>query len=283
MNQTLHKLGFSEQDKVLIIHADDAGLSCAENRATIKALEAGVVNSYSIMVPCPWFYDMAAFAKENPQYDAGIHLTLTSEWKYYKFRPILPKHEVPSLVDQHGFFHSSCALVQQYANPEEVMKELRAQINTAFTFGIAPTHLDSHMFSLDISQELLMVYQALGREFKLPILLNQEVLTEFGVDTEERDRCVDQVYVGDYSWFEGPGLARYYDQVIDHVTAGLHIILIHPAYNDSEMQNICIEHPNFGAAWRQKDFDYFTSPSCSQKLKESNIQLITWRQIQQLL
>ena len=98
------RLGFPENSKLLIIHADDAGLSHSENRATIQSLEQGVVNSYSIMVPCPWFYEMANFAKNNPQYDCGVHLTLTCEWENYKFGPVLPITDVPSLVDENGFF-----------------------------------------------------------------------------------------------------------------------------------------------------------------------------------
>lgn len=101
------KLGYPENSKLLIIHADDAGLSHWENGATIQALKKGIVNSYSIMVPCPWFYEMASFAKENPQFDNGIHLTLTCEWENYKFGPVIPIREVSSLVDQNGYFHKS--------------------------------------------------------------------------------------------------------------------------------------------------------------------------------
>ena len=100
------KLGFDKTTKLLMIHADDAGLSHSENRATIKSLTHGIVNSYSMMVPCPWFYEMAVFAKNNPQYDNGIHLTLTCEWENYKFGPVLPVAEVPSLVNEAGYFRN---------------------------------------------------------------------------------------------------------------------------------------------------------------------------------
>ncbi len=98
-------LGFPENTKLLIVHADDAGLSHSGNRATIKSLQYGVVNSFSIMVPCPWFHEMAVFARKNPRFDYGIHLTLTCEWEYYRFDPVLPISEVPSLVDENGHFY----------------------------------------------------------------------------------------------------------------------------------------------------------------------------------
>ena len=101
----------------LIIHADDAGLSHSENRATIECLKFGIVNSYSIMVPCPWFYEIALFARENPQYDMGIHLTITCEWERYKFGPITPLNDVKSIVDEEGYFYAKRDQVRNFANP----------------------------------------------------------------------------------------------------------------------------------------------------------------------
>lgn len=101
----LFKMGHSEKDKLLMIHADDAGLSDSENMATIQSLAEGSVNSYGIMVPCPWSYEMMEFARNNPQYDNGIHLTLTCEWEKFRFGPVLPIKEVPSLADENGHFY----------------------------------------------------------------------------------------------------------------------------------------------------------------------------------
>lgn len=269
-----------DSSKTLIIHADDAGLSCAENEATIRALEYGLVNSYSIMMPCPWAFHMAHFAKHHPQYDGGVHLTLTSEWKYYKFKPILPAREVPSLVDHHGYFHATRAAFKSNARPDEVEKELRAQIELALDWGVEPTHLDSHMYTLKLSAELIEVYRALGQTFDLPILLSKPLLGE-GVAQEicPADRWVDQLHVGEYRWFEGAGgLGAYYDQVLEDLSLGLNILLIHPAFDNAEMQSICVDHPNFGSAWRQMDFDYFTSPECADKLKKNDIRLTTWKE-----
>ena len=147
------KLGFSENTKLLIVHADDAGLSHSQNMATIQSLEKGIVNSYSIMVPCPWFYEMAVFAKNNPQFDNGIHLTLTCEWENYKFGPVLPVSEVPSLVDEYGHFYKKREQLREKASAEDVKNELQAQIKKAIKFGIKPTHMDSHMYSVGASSK----------------------------------------------------------------------------------------------------------------------------------
>ena len=116
------RLGFSKNSKLLIIHADDAGLSHSENIATIESLKMGMVNSYSIMVPCPWYYEMACFAKSNPEFDYGIHLTLTCEWEYYKFGPVLPISEVRSLVDENGHFYKKRENLKESASIEDVEK-----------------------------------------------------------------------------------------------------------------------------------------------------------------
>jgi predicted glycoside hydrolase/deacetylase ChbG (UPF0249 family) len=99
------KLGFPRDAKLLIVHADDVGMTHSVNAATVKALDTGLVNSASIMVPCPWFPEIADYAKSHPDIDFGLHITLTSERVYYRWGPVAPKDKVPSLVDENGYFH----------------------------------------------------------------------------------------------------------------------------------------------------------------------------------
>ncbi|MEZ4956569.1 MAG: ChbG/HpnK family deacetylase [Saprospiraceae bacterium] len=98
------KLGYDADAKLLIIHADDLGVAHSENKASFLAMKIGMVNSASIMMPCPWVPEVADFAKENPTADLGLHLTLTSEWKHIKWGPVAPKGEVKSLLNDLGFF-----------------------------------------------------------------------------------------------------------------------------------------------------------------------------------
>ncbi|HKC37295.1 MAG TPA: ChbG/HpnK family deacetylase, partial [Chitinophagaceae bacterium] len=101
------RLGYPKDAKLVIIHADDLGVSHSENAASTTALEKGSVSSASIMVPCPWFPEIAAYALLHPAADLGLHITLTSEWKYYKWGPVTAKEKVPGLINKNGFLYSS--------------------------------------------------------------------------------------------------------------------------------------------------------------------------------
>jgi len=280
-------LGFQKDAKVLMIHADDAGLSCSENKATINALEKGSVNSYSIMVPCPWFYQIALFAKENSRYDYGIHLTLTCEWETYKFGPVLSAKEVPSLVDENGFFYKSRKELIANANPNEVKHELSAQIERAIHFGLRPSHLDSHMYSLGASKELFDVYHELGKSYKLPIMLNRLLVEEMSgseniFKNSSFNPTVDHVHLGNFKAFENGDLSNFYEDSLRNLQPGFNILLIHPAFNSPEMRSITENHPNFGAAWRQIDLDFFTSKKCKDILIENQIKMVTWKDIKRI-
>ena len=281
------RLGFSEDTKLLIIHADDAGLCHSENIATMQAMQSGSVNSCSIMPPCPWFYEMVQIANRNPQFDCGIHLTLTCEWQTYKWGPVADVKKVPSLVDENGFFYGKRnAFVSNYSL-SEVKIELKAQIEKVLNLGLQPTHIDCHMFTLGLNKELKKLYQEMGEEYGLPVLLHEKLISDFGSDPkkilEPDDFCVDAVFYADYASFEKEAFATFYENVLDNLQVGLNTILIHPALNNEEMQAVAVDHPNFGSKWRQMDFDFFTSQSCKEKLQNNNIQLITWLEIKNKL
>ena len=277
------RLGYPADAKLLIIHADDLGVAHAENAASIRALEAGVVNSASIMVPCPWFPEIAAYAARHPEGDFGLHLTLTSEWKYLKWRPLTPHDRVPGLVDEHAFFHPAFSGLLQDATPAEVEQELRAQIELALAYGIDVTHLDSHMFSIFTRPEYVAVYQKLGREYDLPVLLlDPPWLTGRNLDAAELygpdDLVVDRLYMA-LPADDQTGLANYYREVLTNLEPGFNVLLLHCAYDNAEMQAVTVDYDGFGARWRQEDFDFFTSNACRELLAEAGIQLVTWREI----
>src|SRR5882672_12749021 len=162
------RLGFGRDAKLLIVHADDVGMTHAVNAATIKALESGGVNSASIMVPCPWFPEIADYAKSHPEVDFGLHLTLTSERIYYRWGPVASADKVRSLLDENGYLRHDWTPTT-HIDPHEAELELRAQIDRAYAMGVRPTHLDSHQYRLDSTgKELFEVALRLAHEYKLP-------------------------------------------------------------------------------------------------------------------
>lgn len=281
------KLGYDENTKLLIIHSDDLAVSHSENIGSFLAMKAGVVNSASIMMPCPWVPEVAEYAKKNPETDFGLHLTLTAEWKYMKWGPVAPVDQVSSLINDYGYFYEDCLTFGQMADPKEVKIELRAQIEKAIKMGIYPTHLDSHMGCLLFSApEVFGAYLELGREYKMPVMVGRFFLK--AAPQPFLDLMTDQDVVIEKAITAGPqdyknGMAQYYEDILNTIEPGVQILLIHTAFDDAEMQALTIDHPNWGADWRQQDFDFFTSNKAAELIKKNDIKLITWRDIQKAI
>ncbi len=164
------KLGYPKDAKVIILHVDDAGMSWDSNEGTINAVDHGVASSFSVMMPCPWVPAIVKYIKANPTVDAGLHLTLTSEWKNYRWGPLMGKPSVPGLVDEEGAMWRNVEQVIQHSSGDEVEAEIRAQIDRALTMGFKPTHLDSHMGTLFADEEFLKRYIKIGAEYQIPIM-----------------------------------------------------------------------------------------------------------------
>ncbi len=275
------KLGYPKNTKLLIIHGDDLGVSHSENKATTVAMETGSVSSASIMVPTPWFPEIAAWASAHPKADFGLHLTLTSEWKYYKWGPVAAKEKVPGIVNRSGFLFESADSVQKSGSVAEVETELRAQIERAKAFGIDVTHLDSHMGTLFFKPEYLELLIKLGREYKVPVLLAR-LLPNLDKYITDKDVVIDNIYIANPPDFKN-GMEKFYTGIIQSLQPGVSEIILHAAYDDSEMQGVTVDHPDYGAAWRQADFNFFSSATCKKLLQENNIRVITWREIRDKL
>jgi len=160
----LKALGFSQTDCVVVVHVDDMGLSAAANAGAIQALE-GAATCGSVMVPAPGFEEIAATARRNPQLDLGVHLTLNAEHERWRWAPV--REDVPSLVAPEGGMWRTIEETVLHADPIEVERELRAQIDRALECGIDVTHLDSHMGTV-LRLELVDIYFELARAYRLP-------------------------------------------------------------------------------------------------------------------
>lgn len=275
------KLGYPRDAKLLIVHADDVGMTHSVNAATIAALENGYVNSASIMAPCAWFPEIAGYAKAHPDFDFGLHLTLTSERVYYRWGPVAPKDLVPSLVDANGYFHHDWP-PDKRVDPPEVELELRAQIDRAIAMGVRPTHLDSHQYRLiNSGKELFEVFLRLAHAYKLPIFVTRDWFAEHPY--LEPSLSSDDIVI-DHTITIEPNVpaekwATFYKTALENLQTGVTEFVIHVAYDNDEMKAATRERDTWGAAWRQRDFDFFRSEEFRRLLRERNIKLVTWREL----
>jgi predicted glycoside hydrolase/deacetylase ChbG (UPF0249 family) len=155
--------------KHVIAHADDIGMCHGANTAFAAVAGKGFITSGSVMVPCPWFREIAEMAATEAQFDLGVHLTLTSEWRHYRWRPLTGVSKASGLVDDDGCMWRTARAAHDHAHPDAVEAELRAQIDAALAAGIDATHLDCHMGTA-LAPAFADIYLRLGRDYRLPVL-----------------------------------------------------------------------------------------------------------------
>lgn len=164
------RLGWKPGDRVVIIHVDDAGMSHDSNMGVEKSIDAGLATSFSVMMPTPWVPEIVHYIAAHPTVDAGLHLTLNSEWKEYRWAPVAGPTVVPGLVDPEGDLWSTTEATVQHATPDEVENEIRAQIARALRMGFHPTHLDSHMGTVLATPAFAERYIKVGAENHIPVM-----------------------------------------------------------------------------------------------------------------
>lgn len=278
------RLGYPADSKLLIIHADDLAVAHSVDAASFDALDKSAITSASVMVPCPWLNEVAAYAKAHPDADLGLHLTLTSEWKVYRWGPVESKDKVRSLLDAAGYLWIEAAPAAQSIKAEEAESEIRAQVERAIAAGIRPTHLDSHMGVLFLRPDLFAVYVKVAHEYKLPFLAVRFPGTPPQIFSllSEKDVVLDSVLIAtpavhSNEWRE------FYTNALKNLKPGLNEIIVHLGHDDSELQAVTIDHPDYGAAWRQRDYEIVTSPEFKKALEENHIILVKWSDLKKLL
>ena len=278
------RLGYPRDAKLLILHADDLAVAHSVDAASFAALDKKAVTSTSVMVPCPWLTEVAAFAKDHPDADFGLHLTLTSEWKNFRWGSVEAKDKVPSLYDTDGYLWKDAIHAAGHIKPGEAEREIRAQIERAISLGIHPTHLDSHMGTLFATPELFAVFVKVAHDYKLPFLAvkvsdeRNKLLTLL----TEKDIVLDSLVMA------GPavrpeGWREFYAGAIRDLKPGLTEMIVHLGHDDAELRAVMEEHPDYGAAWRQRDFDVVTSPDFKKLLDENHVILIGWKDLKRLV
>jgi predicted glycoside hydrolase/deacetylase ChbG (UPF0249 family) len=282
LNPFLRRLGFSATDRVVIIHADDVGMCQATIPAIRDVFAAGIVSSASMMVPCSWFPMAAAVAGEIPNGDFGIHLTLTSEWSSYRWRPLSTGDRASGLFDEEGYLPRLRWTLAEQAAPSVVAAEMQAQVDHAQSHGIDITHLDTHMFTC-FDARYVESYVALGRSLRVPVLLPRDGLERHNLEptacalaarlTAEWEAEGNPVFDAvDLMGLSAPSSERVSEAKarIDALPRGaLSMLLLHPAVKSPELEAIA---PDWEA--RVADFETFLSEDLRRHIETSGTTVI---------
>lgn len=271
-------LGYPDDARLLIINADDFGMCHAINAATLQTLQHGVASSTTLMVPCPWSAHALQLLTEHPEIPFGVHLTLISEHHAYRWGPLTSKDNVPSLIDETGYFHGLDRLPELLARIklDEAEAEFRAQIEVVLTAQLRPTHLDWHCLADGGRADIFDLTLRLAREYGLALRVH-------GRSSAEQCRragfpTVDHGVLDSYA-LGAAGKAARYAQLLRALPAGLSEWAVHPSLGDGEAQAM---EPD---SWqvRRSDFDFLISPEARTILTEEGIVIVGYRAVQQVL
>ena len=280
------RLGYGKGKKVLILHADDAGMCTEANKAVEKYLTNGDIKSTSVMMPCPAAEEMIAWAVKHPGHDVGIHLTLTSEWKTYRWGPVSDPSKVPGLIDPDGKFWHEVPGVVQHASAKEVETEIRAQIDKSKSLGWEPTHLDSHMGTLFGSPEYLMVFLKVSEEYGIPaaiVDISKPKVFEFYKKqgypfTEEAIKWINDYKMPKLDFYSYVPKGKSYDEVkqnffgmVNSLDPGLVQVFFHPSVFSERLKTIT-------NSWQQRVWEaqLFSDPEVKKFLNDNGIIVTNW-------
>ena len=294
-NPALKKLGFSRDDRVIIIHTDDIGM-CQASVAAFKELwDFGLISSGATMVPCPWFLEAARFARESPGVDLGVHVTLTSEWDTYRWGPISTRDQSSGMVDGDGFFYRTSEEAQSHGNPEAVRVEIAAQIDRAISQGVKVTHVDTHMGTV-ASPKFMPAYLELAVQHSLPPMvmrLDKAGWMAMGMPEDVAEMAVQMVGQLEEAGIplidriSGLDLDRaktrqeriaYAQQVFDTIEAGITHFIIHPSVDTPELRAITTDW-----ACRVADYEAFRSDALRQAVQAKGLQVIGYQALKDLM
>jgi predicted glycoside hydrolase/deacetylase ChbG (UPF0249 family) len=291
-NPILNMLGYSNDDRLVIIHTDDIGMCHASIQAYSELLENGLISSGATMIPCPWFPKVAEYCRQKSNADMGVHLTLTSEWDNYRWSPISTSLRESGLVDEEGYFYRSTEEAQTHGDPEAVLVELQAQIDRALGAGIHVTHIDTHMNTV-AHPKYVNSYIQLAIQYKLPFLFPRQDEAGFkklGIDAETAQIAAKLVHTLEDSGIPlvdhaaGLDLDKPKDrleqakQAISDLQPGITHFIIHPSIETDELKAITPD-------WQSRVADYhsFMDDEIRQHIKKVGVQIIGYKTLKSLL
>ncbi|MGO4544768.1 polysaccharide deacetylase family protein [Paenibacillus sp. 2TAB23] len=292
-------LGYGEDEKLLLVNADDFGLCHSANKGIQQLLLEETVSSATLMMPCAWAREAALWSARHPHLDVGVHFTLTSEWDSYRWGPVNRKGSTDSLVTNENYFPKDCKTFEQHADAQQVQAELIAQIEMALAMGMKPSHADNHMGSLyglatgrHFLPDVLDVCASYGLPFRLPRYLLQEngqiAPPELAEQAKQLAQLADSKGVVILDYLVGlpfqlqdgedfDSLKSSMQQLLRSLHAGVTELIIHPSLVTEEL-NAFHGQPTK----RGMELELFRDPAIKQTLQVEGIRMIRWRELQKL-
>lgn len=292
-NPVLKKLGFSPDDRLVIIHTDDIGMCQASIDAFADLWDFGLISSGAVMVPCPWFLEAAAYARSHPEVDLGIHITLTSEWETYRWGPVTTRDPASGLLDAQGFFYKTTQEVWVNADPSAAIAEMDAQVSRAVEEGMTPTHVDTHMGSVG-HPSLIPGYIQLATRYGVPLMIPRLAAEEL-MQRESLDEDTARKITGMISTLEEMGIPLLDQlsglelddasdrigqakQALGGLKPGITHFIIHPSKDTPELRHIT-------DSWdcRVADYETFMNADIRDFIKHEGIHIIGYKDLKDLM
>jgi predicted glycoside hydrolase/deacetylase ChbG (UPF0249 family) len=283
------KLGFQKGKKVLLLHCDDAGMCEEANIAVQSYVLKGDVLSSAVMMPCPYAEEMVKWAVKHPTADVGVHLTLTSEWKKYRWATITDPKKVPGLIDPEGKMWHGVVDVVNHASPKEVETEIHAQIDKMIKLGYKPTHIDTHMGTLYGSPEFAKVFLETAVKYNIPAnaidLSDKEVAENYRSAgypiNNEMIKYLDEYPLPKLDNFTSAPDGKSYEdkkgnfiKMVKALKPGLTEIIFHPSILTENLKSI-----TGSAQQRAWEAQMFSDPQIKQFFNDNDIEITTWTEI----
>lgn len=291
------RLGYPKGARVAMFHSDDLGMHVDGNNGTIHAVENGVVTSASTMMPCGWVTHWADWLEKNPDFDNGLHLTLTAEWKYFRWGPVSGVSQVPGLGDPNGYLWHRVDQVASNATPAEVEQEIRAQIAKARKMDIPITHMDTHMGTLYATPEFLDAYCRVGIEEQIPVMIMGGHMTEL-IELNKNDRnygqrmamarkfakkvwdgglpVLDDLYTDITSTRDLEEKKELVKTLLKRQKPGITMYIVHCTLPSETFKNVSNSGPN-----RHSDTLAMSDPEIRKVVEDEGIILTTWKEMKE--
>lgn len=263
----------------MIVSAVDLGMARSVDRAAFAAVDRGTVSSVSVMAVGAAFDDAAALIRAHPGLDVGVHLVVSAEWPNARWRPILPCAVVPTLCEADGSLRRR--FDPTVTDLGQLEQELRAQLMVVHAAGIAVTHVDVHKNALYGSgSRFAEVLARVARDEGLPVVLARAGAVEWGalaaglVENPMLDAWTSITPLETAARWP-----RWYESAVRGAPAGVTQLVVHPGYDDPELQALTEGVEAWGAAWRQRDLDVLLGDDLRRELEERHVSLVGWRDV----